>query len=86
MSEAISQTVIDALRRELEAHPIYGAIESLPQLRVFMQHHVYSVWDFMSLIKHLQNLVAPARVPWRRFSACMDSASPCPGIRPVGRN
>ena len=65
MSEAISQTVIDALRRELEAHPIYGAIESLPQLRVFMQHHVYSVWDFMSLIKHLQNLVAPARVPWR---------------------
>ncbi|MBT9566963.1 MAG: DUF3050 domain-containing protein, partial [Thiobacillus sp.] len=30
----------------------------------FMQHHVYSVWDFMSLIKYLQHEVAPARWPW----------------------
>jgi hypothetical protein len=29
-----------------------------------MQHHVYSVWDFMSLIKSLQALIAPTSVPW----------------------
>jgi hypothetical protein len=29
-----------------------------------MQHHIYPVWDFMSLIKSLQAEVAPARVPW----------------------
>jgi hypothetical protein len=39
-------------------------VTSLDDLRVFMQHHVYSVWDFMSLIKYLQNKIAPARWPW----------------------
>jgi hypothetical protein len=39
-------------------------VQTLDDLRVFMQHHVYSVWDFMSLIKYLQHQVAPARWPW----------------------
>ena len=29
-----------------------------------MQHHVYSVWDFMSLTKDLHHEIAPARWPW----------------------
>jgi len=55
---------IESLRLRLEAHPIYAAVTTLDDLRVFMQHHVYSVWDFMSLIKYLQNEIAPARWPW----------------------
>ncbi len=55
---------IESLRLRLEAHPIYAAVTSLDDLSVFMQHHVYSVWDFMSLIKYLQNEIAPARWPW----------------------
>ena len=55
---------IESLRVKLEAHPIYAAVQTLDDLRVFMQHHVYSVWDFMSLIKYLQHTVAPARWPW----------------------
>ena len=55
---------IESLRVRLEAHPIYVALSTLEDLRVFMQHHVYSVWDFMSLIKFLQNEVAPSRWPW----------------------
>jgi hypothetical protein len=55
---------IESLRIRLEAHPIYAALTTLDDLRVFMQHHVYSVWDFMSLVKFLQNEVAPARWPW----------------------
>ena len=48
----------------LENHPVYGALNSLDDLRVFMAHHVFPVWDFMSLIKYLQNEIAPARFPW----------------------
>ncbi len=48
----------------LDNHPVYDAVRGLKDLRCFMEHHVYSVWDFMSLIKHLQRHVAPATVPW----------------------
>ncbi len=60
----LNDEFIESLRVKLEAHPIYAAVTTLDDLRVFMQHHVYSVWDFMSLIKYLQNEVAPARWPW----------------------
>ena len=60
----LNDAFIETLRAKLEAHPIYAAVATLADLRVFMQHHVYSVWDFMSLIKYLQNEIAPARWPW----------------------
>lgn len=64
MSEQFNTAVIAELRQRLDSHPIYAAVQTLADLRVFMAHHVYSVWDFMSLIKYLQNAVAPARWPW----------------------
>ncbi|MGV6849087.1 MAG: DUF3050 domain-containing protein [Marinibacterium sp.] len=54
----------DGLKARLADHPIYGALETRDDLRVFMEHHVYSVWDFMSLIKYLQHQVAPCSWPW----------------------
>lgn len=55
---------ITPLQAQLSAHPIYGALRDLPDLRVFMAHHVFAVWDSMSLVKYLQNAIVPARVPW----------------------
>ena len=60
----LNDAFIESLRVKLEAHPIYAAVRTIDDMRVFMQHDVYSVWDFMSLIKYLQNEVAPARWPW----------------------
>ncbi|HEY9098453.1 MAG TPA: DUF3050 domain-containing protein [Thiobacillus sp.] len=60
----LNDAFIESLRVRLESHPIYAAIATVDDLRVFMQHHVYSVWDFMSLIKYLQHEIAPARWPW----------------------
>lgn len=60
----IEPEFIRSLQARLDNHPICGALETLDDLRVFMQHHVHSVWDFMSLIKYLQHHVAPARWPW----------------------
>lgn len=58
---------VKKLRKELASHPIYGSVSNLKELTIFMQHHIYSVWDFMSLVKYLQNQIAPARVPWIPF-------------------
>ena len=60
----ITEQVISIFKDRLEQHPIYEAIDSKERLGCFMEHHVYSVWDFMSLIKFLQNEVAPTRYPW----------------------
>ena len=63
MSE-LSTEIIQSFKQRLEQHPVYAAVTRIEDLRCFMQHHVYSVWDFMSLIKYLQNTVAPSRYPW----------------------
>ena len=55
---------LKSLQDRLEHHPVYAAVRDLPTLRIFMEHHVYSVWDFMSLLKALQQYSAPAAVPW----------------------
>jgi hypothetical protein len=55
---------VKLLRKELAMHPVYAAVRNLEDLTNFMQHHAYSVWDFMSLVKYLQNQFAPARTPW----------------------
>jgi len=64
MSEQITASTIETFRNRLEDHPVYAAIHDLQDLRLFMSHHVYSVWDFMSLIKYLQGMIAPASYPW----------------------
>ena len=46
------------------AHPVYARLQSAGDVRLFMSHHVWAVWDFMSLLKSIQAEVAPARTPW----------------------
>ena len=52
------------LRQRLIEHPIYQAIDSPAALRCFMEHHVFAVWDFMTLLKALQRHLTCVTVPW----------------------
>ncbi len=58
------QASLDPLRRQLLSHPIYEDLRSPQALRIFMQHHVFAVWDFMSLLKALQRGLCCVTVPW----------------------
>jgi len=52
------------IRRQIEGHALYREITTLMDLRLFMQVHVFAVWDFMSLLKALQHSLTSVSVPW----------------------
>lgn len=65
MTQIITSEAITDFKQRLNSHPVYEAVSTIEDLQCFMQHHVYSVWDFMSLIKYLQSVVAPVQYPWQ---------------------
>lgn len=61
--EKIKKT-IEPLKEQIVNHKIFSVIKDIEDLKVFMQYHVYAVWDFMSLLKTLQKNLTCTSVPW----------------------
>lgn len=54
----------ESLRQEIVNHKVYSMIKDIDDLKIFMQYHIYAVWDFMSLLKALQNNLTCTTIPW----------------------
>lgn len=52
------------LIQKIRRHPIYEEIKSIRDLRIFMENHVFAVWDFMCLLKALQGRLVSWQPPW----------------------
>jgi hypothetical protein len=55
---------IEDVRTELLQHGVYRSLTTANDLRTFMEHHCFAVWDFMSLLKSLQHEFTCTSAPW----------------------
>ncbi|TDN95259.1 pyrroloquinoline quinone (PQQ) biosynthesis protein C [Salegentibacter sp. 24] len=59
----VNQELQPKLNQLLE-HSLYQKITTTKHLQIFMQHHVFAVWDFMSLLTALQEKLTKTTNPW----------------------
>ena len=58
------RAAVSAARSEVVGHPVYRRLNTLQDVNTFTEHHVFAVWDFMSLLKCLQRELTCVDVPW----------------------
>ena len=58
------QKAVSPARHRVISHPLYRSLDGLQPVTTFMEHHVFAVWDFMSLLKSLQRHLTCIEVPW----------------------
>jgi hypothetical protein len=55
---------IEPLKSQLISHPLYSTLTTKKSIQLFMETHIFAVWDFMSLVKALQQHLTCTTTPW----------------------
>ncbi|WP_027945844.1 DUF3050 domain-containing protein [Amycolatopsis taiwanensis] len=58
------KAAVDAQRKDVVSHELYKRLNTKDAVVTFLEHHVFAVWDFMSLLKTLQQKLTCVSVPW----------------------
>ncbi|WP_066218562.1 DUF3050 domain-containing protein [Formosa haliotis] len=58
------ESEISDLQHKLRHHKLYDVLTTAEDVKLFMEHHVYTTWDFMSLLKTLQLQFSTFKLPW----------------------
>jgi len=66
----MNQQIIDILEtinphiQSIKNHGVFKKINSIENLKIFMEYHVFAVWDFMCLLKELHRSIVCVSSPW----------------------
>jgi hypothetical protein len=64
MRTAQINSAIQNQKVQLLSHSLYNKVKTIDDLHCFLENHIYAVWDFMSLLKALQNKLTCTTTPW----------------------
>jgi len=64
MNSIMNHQDLIAHHEKLSNHSLYQKIKTESDIQIFMESHVFAVWDFMTLLKRYKKKPRGGKLPW----------------------